>query len=108
MRKQVLDIKAILFYTQHCAQNARGGNYMKLNLDRYEGDYLVFVDEEGMPYDYLKDNNKIKIQIGDMVEGCIIDGKLVSFELIPGERERIAKENASIIERLKSRMKKDN
>ena len=80
---------------------------MKLSLDRCEGDYYVFVDDDGINYDFLKSACKTKVQIGDMVEGIIEDGKLTSFEVIPGERERIAKENASLMERLRNRMKKE-
>lgn len=79
---------------------------MKLSLDRYEGDYCVFTDDDGLSYDYLKSDLNTNLKIGDVIEAEILDGKIVSFSLIECERERIAKENRSILQRLKNRKKK--
>lgn len=79
---------------------------MRLSFDRYEGDFLVFVNEDGETYDYHKNNLKEPLEIGDVIEAEITDGKIISFEKVPGERERYAKENADLMELLKRRKNK--
>lgn len=78
---------------------------MRLCLDRYEEEYCVFVNDDGVPYDYLKSNVKFDIKIGDIVEGTIENDELVDIVLIENEREKIAKENMSLMERLRNRNK---
>lgn len=79
---------------------------MRLSFDRYEGDFLVFVNEDGETYDYHKNDLKEPLEIGDVIEAEIEDGKIISFEKIPGEREKYAKENADLMELLKRRKNK--
>ena len=80
---------------------------MKLCLDRFEGEYCVFVNDDGIPFDYLKSDMKSELKIGDIVEGTIENGNLVYYTLLEGEGEKIAQKNKSLMERLRNRNKND-
>ena len=78
---------------------------MKLSFDRYEEEYLVFVDDIGTTYDYLKSDLKENLCIGDIIEAEIEDGKIISFVVLANERKKYEKENMTLMEKLKMRKK---